>query len=215
MFYKKILVLICLLFSVCFPRVSSAGMEEVGDATCRISTGVSSGTGIIFKEDEDELFILTAAHVLLDDKGSAQLNLSVKLYNSGKISHAIPAYNVFAHYMPKTTLDIAVIKIRKADLLSYPKPDVIPLAEKDYEIKEGDIILSFGCPQGFWPSGWKGNVVIAEQGRTVVRPYAIPGRSGSGIFDKEGTKVIGIIIWRSGTAVPLGLIHAVLETHGI
>lgn len=215
MFFKKTLLCICLYICL-LSSVAFGGLEEVGDATCRIKTGSGGvGTGVIFKETESDLYILTAAHVIINRRGGPELSLRIRLYNSGEMSHEIPAYNVAAHFQPNSTLDIAIIKVEKKDLRDYPIPKPIPIADETYTIKEGDTILSYGCPSGYWPSGWKGKVNIAEKGRTVFKPYAIPGRSGSGIFDKDGTKVIGVLIWKNGTAVPLQLIHIILKAHGI
>jgi len=44
----------------------------------------------------------------------------------------------------------------------------------------------------------------------IVTPNPIGGRSGSGVFDEDGKKIIGIVIWKDGTAVPAAKIKALL-----
>ena len=61
---KKVVLSIFLVLITC--SSTYAGLEEVGEATCKIKTPMGGGTGTVFKEDEDSLFILTAAHVVLD-----------------------------------------------------------------------------------------------------------------------------------------------------
>ena len=36
----------------------------------------------------------------------------------------------------------------------------------------------------------------------IIEPPPTSGRSGSGVFDKSGEKILGILIWKSGVAVP-------------
>jgi len=46
------------------------------------------------------------------------------------------------------------------------------------------------------------------------RPEPQKGRSGSGIFDENGTKIIGLLIWtrpQYGTAISIGAIYKYLE----
>ena len=36
----------------------------------------------------------------------------------------------------------------------------------------------------------------------IIEPPSTSGRSGSGVFVKSGEKILGILIWKSGVAVP-------------
>ena len=69
---------------------------------------------------------------------------------------------------------------------------------------------TYGCPAGRWPSGQKGHVLYYHPSRLIVTPNPIGGRSGSGVFDEKGEKIIGIIIWKDGTAVPAAKIKKLL-----
>jgi len=195
-------LILAILFMFMAPVAVEASLEDVGKATCKVYAEEGTGTGVVFLENEDYYYVLTAAHVVYSRDGSLDDILEVEFFVNGFQSRKISATTDLAFFFPATTTDIAVLKIAKTDLGQYPKPSVIPLAESDEDIRRNDIILTYGCPQGLWPSGQVGHINFYRSNGMIVEPYPTVGRSGSGVFDEEGQKILGIVIWKTGMTVP-------------
>src|ERR1700674_456199 len=71
---------IFILLALACPVVAHAGgvMESVYAATCR----VAGGTGVVYKEDETPLYILTAGHVVTEARGE----ITAEFFGSGTVS---------------------------------------------------------------------------------------------------------------------------------
>ena len=187
------------LFFVLLQASCFASMEDALNATCKITTELGSGSGVVYGENDDYFYIGTAAHVILDNMKA--LNPEATFFNSGFRSHRIKSEIVFWEYRVKTATDFAIIRIKKEDFKDYPHPKPVPFAEKDYNINVSDVIVSYGCPKGSWPTGWKGHVTRTSQEVLQVKPFPLQGRSGSAVFNEDATKILGIIIWRNGVCV--------------
>jgi hypothetical protein len=96
--------------------------------------------------------------------------------------------------------DIAIVQVRKSDMLGY-EPTVIPLAEEGDKVSF-ERLYSFGCAAGSWLTNFEGHAIDRNQSSgDVIHFVLMPagGRSGSPIFDYRGEKIIGLIAWRSSS----------------
>ena len=181
-----------------------APVGDVFDATCRVHSNGGIGSGVVFKDNKTHFWIMTAGHVVLDKEGKKYNidNVYVDFFHNGYQSHKIKAEIIFSSYKPiydeqgqhleSSTNDLAIIKIKKIDLKKYPHPKPIPLAKKDYDPKAKDVIVF--CGGSAWSTVWRGHIIREFEGGFSFMPIPIQGQSGSGVFDKKGEKIIGILI---------------------
>tara|TARA_R110000824_G_scaffold6161_1_gene28275 strand:- start:5147 stop:5779 length:633 start_codon:yes stop_codon:yes gene_type:complete len=205
---RSLLVAILLLFAS--PVVAKADLEDVSKATCKVYSDEGTGSGVVFLENEDYYYILTAAHVIVGNDGIVDNQLEVEFFVNGFQSRKMIARTDVSFYFPATTTDVAVLKMAKVELGQYPKPSVIPLANSSEKISSNDVVLTYGCPQGRWPSGQVGHVTSYRADGMTIKPYPTSGRSGSGVFDESGQKILGIVIWKNGMAVTAKKIRMLL-----
>jgi len=205
---KSLLIAILLFFVA--PVAAKADLEDISKATCKVYSDEGTGTGIVFLENEGYYYILTAAHVVFGNDGLADNQLEVEFFVNGFQSRKMIARTDITFYFPATTTDVAVLKMAKMELGQYPKPSVIPLAKSNEKISSNDVILTYGCPQGRWPSGQVGHVTSYRSDGMTIKPYPMAGRSGSGVFDESGQKILGIIIWKNGMSVTAKKIRMLL-----
>jgi hypothetical protein len=198
-------LLIFALF-LCEGTDAYANLDVICQATCK----VNRATGVVFSQDEEDIWIITAGHCVVDDYGQKE-EIKVRFYHTGFQSHPLDARILWHVYEENTTNDLAILKVSKKDFLEYPLPKPIPLGEADVKAKSREVVMSYGCAKASWPTGWKGCVVSVGTDRFKFHPPPLPGRSGSGIFNKEGTYILGIIIWQDGTAVSLPHIHKLVS----
>jgi hypothetical protein len=91
-------------------------------------------------------------------------------------------------------------------------PKIIPLGEKTASPRPGGSIMSVGCADGSWSTGWKGHVLGYSGADMYFQPPPANGRSGSAIFNAEGTKIVGLLKARmaddsAGIATSLPSLH--------
>jgi len=189
------------LFFLIFCQDAIATIEDIIQATC----GVNRGTGIVFSEDNSDYWILTAAHCVLDEKGKKE-PVYLYFYHNGHRSKPVVGKIVWFKYKKGTTNDLAILKCSKKSLGKYPPPKTIPLALKN-EIRTNLAVSSCGCAGSAWPTAWIGNVESIGSDRLKIVPKPKAGRSGSGVFDREGNHILGIIIWQDGTSINLDKIY--------
>lgn len=190
----------------------------------------SGGSGVIFKVDKENLYIFTASHVVSEKKNfeikkddpKVEFTLKqvkVQFFVDGFSSPRIDAKLHWRSYEVNTYNDLAMISIKKADLRNYTLPKPIPIADKNRTLNFRETIISCGCPNLSWPTLWFGHVAARQESLYTFKfnPPPIGGRSGSAIFNENGTKVLGIIIWKasypggSGTAIAPHGIHSLTE----
>lgn len=172
---------------------ADAGIKEVMEATCQIKLQVkdkviTGGTGTLFLEDKEKIYILTAGHVV-DKKHD---KLCIFFFNTGKASHCMYGEVVFKVY--EGVKDVAIVSVTKVQFKNYPIPMPIPLAQKDTILKKDMKIVSCGCPNYSWPNALLGHVRSIDSTTFSFIPEPIPGRSGSGMFDEDGTHIVGLLI---------------------
>lgn len=184
-----------------------AGFEEIINATC----SVNRASGVLFGEDENYVWIITAAHCVVDENNQLE-DTYVVFYNTGSPSGRMKAEVLWHVYQEGTTVDLAVIKVNKKLFNNYPIPKPVPLAPENTQTRPGDVVVSCGCPvknylDRPWPTAWRGKISTVNNKTFKFVPTPLPGRSGSGIFNKEGTYLLGIILLADGTTVPLKKIY--------
>jgi len=238
---KLIFTLIVLLASsTCFGSIQEAMQSTVRfytyyevDVDGKTIKRRSGGSGVVYKEDDTHLFLLTAAHIMPEKKDMVvekdgpkiefdRTKITAQFFTNGFSSPEIEAKLLWSHLRGSSIYnDMAELSVKKSDLGRYPLPKPIPLAEKTKGVRYKDRIMSCGCPNLSWPTAWFGHVSETPFSVNVFKfiPPPIGGRSGSAIFNMDGTKVIGIIIWKSsgsggGTAISPYGIHRQLEAFG-
>jgi len=188
---------------------SSAARADCIDATCRIVSQQAFGTGCVFAINRGTIYVVTAAHVVAQPDG-----LAGEFWRAGHQSAPVEA----AILLRDEQADVAVVTV-SADKLAGVLPAVVPLADANHVVRPGDTVRSVGCSKGAWATEWKGHVVACDGlGMHFVPPPA-NGRSGSAIFDAEGTKIVGILRARSaddsdGIATPIQTARRVLQRLG-
>lgn len=191
--------------------------NSVFDASCRIVTPIkTSGTGIVYGEDADNLMVLSAGHVIVDAANKPFASVTVEFFGTGKRSGRFTSKIVWHKHQPGTFTDLAIIAVPKSAFGKYPLPKPIPFAKHDYEVKDGQRIVSCGSPEGHWPSLWRGHITTTSEQSVGFQPFPAGGRSGSALLDETGEKIIGIIIWSNknndqGIAISHKMIYKLTE----
>jgi hypothetical protein len=156
------------------------------------------GTGIVCGESLWSYLILTAGHVAL----TAGSRVHVEFFHSGYQSQLLPARVEWCVFENGTPNDVALIALPKAEMRGYPAPHIIPLATAENDPHEGDMIVVAGCPMTGWPVAWLGRTSeVSDASRLKFAPAPTQGVSGAGVLNRECTAILGIIIWKDGTAV--------------
>ena len=179
--------------------------------------GWGLGSGVIFREDDKTFYIITNAHVIVD-------NLAVYLYTTeGDLIDA----NVVG--MDETS-DIAVVSVKKEELSTAERQKMKTVEFGDSDVlRSGEIVVTVGCPEDI---AYQNSVTVGVisypkreislddmQGSYIQIDAAInPGNSGGALFNEEG-KVIGINsnkivldeVEGMGFAIPINLVKEVAE----
>jgi len=96
-------------------------------------------------------------------------------------------------------------------------PKTIPVAPRNYTIQPAQTLLSVGCANGTWSTGWKGHALGYRGVDLHFVPPPANGRSGSAIFDATGERIVGLLRARNedhseGIATSLHSLYAALST---
>lgn len=194
-----VLASILLVGSFCF-----AGITDCYDATCRIRCSDGTlGTGCTFEISQGYVFVLTNQHVVAK-ASSVQCSFWFQGHESVKIGGKMLACS--------TQVDAAVIVIPEGSF-NGRLPKVIPVAPRNTRLEVGESIISVGCAKGAWATGFKGHVLGYEGKDLIFTPSPADGRSGSAIFNAEGTQIIGLIWGRTnkGHAVTVENLYRALN----
>ncbi len=160
---------------------------------------VEGGFGSAFAVDLSEFgltgnnYVITAAHVVLDDKGKLQENIEVEVSIAKyKTRVYVPATVVFYN----KDIDMAVLAV-EVDVTGHSR-----IAKSD-TMNIGDAIAIVGCPSGTFPTVTFGYLVAKEfeiygrklpdvlwQGSATI----YPGNSGGPVFNPNTGEIIGIAV---------------------
>lgn len=192
-----------------------AGMlkEQACGAMVRISAGGLVGSGVIFRMDQKEMVILTAAHVLEGGTGqegneesaqSARLELTLvdgtvlfdKNVNKGKDEDG--GWSVIL----SQTSDLGIITVPMEQIPEdvFAHCRYVPTDKEAFDaLTTGEIILVMGCAEEVAGNVYEGTltepwIYIEDYGQYMMlgRTFAKPGMSGGGVFDRYG-RFIGIL----------------------
>lgn len=153
------------------------------DATCRVTAGNGKGSGCAYERSKGYVYVLTAAHVV----GQEQ-NVTCEFWRAGHRSRPLGGTVV----QRSTNADAAVIAIPEASFEGVI-PCVIPVAPRDYVVEPGSTLTSVGCAKGAWSTGWKGHALTSRGEDLYFVPTPANGRSGSAIFNADGTMIVGLL----------------------
>ncbi len=167
------------------------------------------GSGVIVRQEGDEAYILTNAHVIAQAD-----DIKVTLYDDREMKAEVIGVDEGS--------DVGVLKIKAKDL------PVLPLADSD-KAEVGNIVLAIGSPFGLGNTVTMG--IISAKGRAdlTITDYADfiqtdaainPGNSGGALIDLDGD-LVGIntaILSRTGGyqgigfAIPSNLARRVMDS---
>jgi len=167
-------------------RPAAAAISDCLDATCRITAADGGrGTGCVFEISQGHVYVLTAAHVVgIDAK------VQCEFWRLGHQSQPLAGEVVLRAEGPQS--DVAVVAIpeeRFGGLL----PAAIPVAPREYVVRPGETLVSVGCANGAWSTGWKGHALGYSGTDLYFTPPPAQGRSGSALFDADGRRIVGLV----------------------
>lgn len=191
-----------------------AGMlqEQACGAMVRISTGGLVGSGVIFRMDQKEMVILTAAHVLKEvevqercEENAELAVLEITLVDGTVLSdkkHKSKDEDSGWRVLLSQTSDLGIITVPMEQIPEevFAHCRYVPTDKVAFDaLTEGDIILVMGCVEEMAGNAYKGAltdpwIYIEDYGQYMMlgRTFAEPGMSGGGIFDRYG-RFIGIL----------------------
>lgn len=158
-----------------------------------------NGSGVVFAEDEDEYFILSAGHVATANEqicAKDEHGLSIDLFDEDEFVLRVPVIIVLSKFNDERSDDLAILRFNKK-LLQGHRLSIVPIADEDTKIKSGDTFFTEGFPYGCWPVELQGKILFPFPNAYVFNPVVFPGQSGSAMMvkDKEGRlRVVGIIV---------------------
>jgi hypothetical protein len=169
----------------------TSSTDRILRASCRIFAGNARGSGVIFDADEDSYHVLTNAHVVGRTGNRVTMEFEHSGYRSGRIRGRV----VRSHIARTTSIDLAIVELPRS---SFPGPmPVVPLAEAGSK-EASPTVLTVGAQGGAAVSLQRGHIVRQTRGLIYYKPEALPGRSGSPLFNAAGSRVIGVVAWRTG-----------------
>jgi hypothetical protein len=194
---KHAWTLACLLFAT----TACADWPQVVSATARITTP-GTGTAVVYRVDDDSIWLLTAGHCTAHTD-----TVQVEFFRDGRPLPLVRGQVVLAINESRER-DVGIVKVAAKDLGHY-RPPAIPLGDPERDPALGQQVVSCGCSDGAWPTLFLGHVDEIESPRMFnVTPSVRPGRSGSGVFDHTGERILGILTRESGGTVGLRQIKA-------
>jgi uncharacterized protein YdcH (DUF465 family) len=184
-------------------------LDRIYDATVRVSVSGGTGTGTIYKEDDQFYYILTNAHVATSNKVGLEFT---------KNHYPSPRYQgeVILRVL-RSGVDVAAVRVAKSALPAGIALPVIPLATSEEVVKELFLVTS-GCQAGERPSIQ--NTITTRDTSNLIYylPTSRPGRSGSALIARDGKTIQGLVAWMTdrgasseGLAMKIDVIRPLLE----
>jgi S1-C subfamily serine protease len=168
------------------------------EAVCKVSTGKNTGSGVVYRQDAERYYLLTARHIVWTTDGSVSAEVKLRFFHNGSSSANFPAT---VEFTSSPVDDLAVISVEKKRLEGYPAPAILPL--QSYDVKESERVITIGVPRAHddfttWPVSMLGHVLEVPSRRTVsFLPLIQPGHSGGALVTDDGRQLVGICIERS------------------
>lgn len=180
---------------------------EAVSPVVQIKSNGLTGSGIIFKQREDSLIIVTAAHVMQTAADKVEVVFADD-YTTESNSYAI-----------SQTSDTAFIEIPTETIPKEHLNKYNPVTtDKEYfdTLAEGEGMLLRGIPDGGGIQEVNGTLIYPwiytedfNQYMLLIRGEVLPGMSGGGAFDSQGNftgTICGVSETRETAAVPLSII---------
>ncbi len=202
-----LLLLSCLITMEVEKEKTLISFENKSLPSCnqKYNIGEESSVRIQFDMDEDirgwgsgnylkigkYKFVLTAAHVV--DTGDISI-----LDKEGKTPAKVIYHNTLrdvAILLPESELSIKARAVKIND-----KPNIL-----------GQIVNYTGYPANIGKSTYRGFVSNSDSEKLIIQSFALPGSSGSVVFDKRG-RVIGVVSAVSVNQTPLSPFPELVET---
>lgn len=221
---KKLIMPLFLLIFICNPIFAKPlDLYDIQQSTVQINADKQQGTGTCIAEDEQYYYILSNAHVILNQFNRPASKITINSFRAGYKSSDIPAELVKYVFVDRTVQDISFLRVSKSYYKQYPLR-VIPIAPDGYIVQPKHFIYSSGCPYKSSAMSWVGHIVEVKTW-IEFSPFPQPGQSGSAIFglvkdknnDELYTRVIGIVTWTKGEkdniggAIPIQCYYDLLE----
>ena len=180
-------------------------LNRIYEATVRVSVAGGTGTGTIFREDEQYYYILTNAHVATNKE--VGLEFTKDHYPSPRFKGSLVTR------VMRSGIDIAVVRIAKSALPSGLTLPVIPLATPE-QVTSELLLVTSGCQAGERPSVQLTLTTRPTNGLIYYLPTSRPGRSGSALISRDGKTIQGLVAWMTdrgpkseGLAMKVGVIR--------
>lgn len=154
------------------------------------------GTGFVYNEDESNYYIMTNGHVIKRVKSGLYLSF----YKDSYMTSLVPCNLVSQFYKEGTTLDVAVVSIKK-DVLPY---EIKPLIVDYSEVPVNSLVFGAGYPSGYWMQQWVSRVIPDEYANiTKITMGPVNAQSGSPVFIEKNGKnyVVGMVTYRFGNGI--------------
>lgn len=178
---------------------AEGAISDCFDATCRVLVDQDPpATGCVFEISDGKVFVLTNAHVV----GSAK---AVRLEFWCRGHKSLPLDGTVIARVRNDEVDAAIVSLDESHFAGR-LPKAISVAPRNYELELGQTIISIGCSGGSWPTMFTGHVLSDDNLDENLDPFTLEffpppagGRSGSAIFDAEGTMIVGLLYARADT----------------
>lgn len=164
----------------------------------------SAGSGVVFEETDEYVYIVTNYHVVYDVSSNTGLSEDITVYLYGKQYEGM---GISASYVGGSlTEDIAVLRIANNDEYKSSNMKVATIADSSL-VSPGDMAIAIGNPEGEGISVTSGVVSVDSEYLTIIgaddatelslRVMRIDtpvnsGNSGGGLFNSNGD-LIGIV----------------------
>lgn len=176
-------------------NLAGALQEACGNVNVRIRAGNLIGSGVIYKSDENTVWIATAAHVVEQVENEAEIT-----FRDGYVT-------ISSAIVRAKEQDVAVLKVSRAALVDegtgedHGKNYRCALVSKEaYDgIQAGDAVIAMGSKSGAGEEAYAG---VLLQDYVFLEDFGVymlladvevkPGMSGGGLFDAKGN-FLGIL----------------------
>ncbi len=186
-----------------------AGMlqRQNGGMMVQLQAGKYLGSGVLYRQEEDSLLILTAGHVLSDAKDGVRVTFA----DGWEVETG--------DYQVADAADLAAVRVPLSEIPA-DRAETYCLVNVDKQIYDGmqaeDGCIAMGCRTGVAEDAYEGILLepwiyMEDYGQYMMWVSAAgkPGMSGGGLFDRRG-RFLGILSGRNDeeewAVVPLNFI---------
>ena len=179
------------LFFTLLASIASADYDTSVRSIAKIDSGKGYSSSFCYQEDDEHYFYMTTGHSYANKR-----DIVVRNFNNCKESDEMKGIFFLSKYKKYTEgefyTDIGIYKVKKTEFAEKDIPLIVKIS-KEIPKKE-DILWTYGCALGRHPSIVKLKVNSVNEWMIDFTPPPERGRSGSPVFNKDFTKVVGIIV---------------------